>query len=183
MRTLIMLLAAILLTGCAAQVDTLSSSGELEVGKLERRNIVFSLSGSTPAESEPRWQDLRQSLQAQLDHKSFDALYRMTPVSGRPTLALPGVLVTAEVTSFRYLSQMSRRFLGPTTGDAWVDLRVAYYDLQSGRQLGARSYRTGSSGWGTFFSNMTERQVEALATRIIDDLRLAKAPPLATAAR
>jgi hypothetical protein len=176
-----MFLAAVLLSGCATQVDTLSSSGELQIDKQARRNVLVSLSGSEQSESNARWQDLRHSLHSQLDNKAFHSLYRLTHVAGRRTLDQPGVLISLEVSNFRYLGQLRRNLLGPTTGNAWVDLQVAYYDLQSGELLGTRSWRTSSSGWGTFFSDMTERQVGALAAQVIDEILQAKEPPLLTA--
>ncbi|WP_137971471.1 DUF4410 domain-containing protein [Pseudomonas sp. F(2018)] len=181
MRATITMLAVALLTGCAAQVDTSATSGDLIIDKPARRNVLVSLNGSEQAESNESWQDLRHSLHSNLDDQAFHSLYRMTHVAERRTIDVPGVLVSVDVTNFRYLSQIRRSFLGPTTGNAWVDAKVAFYDLQSGELLGNRTYRTTSSGWGTFFSNMTERQVQALSAKIIDEIMQADEPPYVAA--
>ena len=181
MRATITMLAVALLTGCAAQVDTRATSGELIIDKQARRNVLVSLKGSEQAESYESWQDLRHSLRSNLDDQAFHSLYRMTHVADRRVIPTPGVLVSVDVVDFRYLSQLSRSFLGPATGNAWVDAKVAYYDLQSGELLGSRTYRTTSSGWGTFFSNMTERQVQAVSAKIIDEIMQADEPPYVAA--
>lgn len=181
MRIVISLVLLALLGGCAsAQVDTQASSGALLLTKEARRNILVSLDASQQAKDDEGWQSLRSALHSNLDRKAFESLYSLTFVPGRPRMAAPGVLVDIDVTTFRYRSQWPRRLVGPATGEAWVDARVAYYDLQTGRLLASRTYRTGSEAWGAFFSSMSERQVDALTAQIIDEIRLAEQPIPAT---
>ena len=177
MRAMIVMLAAMLLSGCAAWVQTLASSGDLLIDKEARRNLLVSVQGSERAEDNARWQLLRFAWQSHLDREAYDSLYSITHVGERRTLARPGVMVTVDIPNFRYLGQLRRNFLGLMTGNAWVDAKVAYYDLQSGVLLGDRTFRTSSVAGGTFFSHMTERQVAALSARIIDEIRQAEEPP------
>lgn len=181
MRIAISIVLLALLGGCAsAKVETQASSGALLLTKEARRNILVSIDANSQAKDDEGWQQLRSALRSNLDRKAFESLYQLTFVPGRPQMAMPGVLVDIDVTTFRYRSQWPRRLVGPATGEAWVDAKVAYYDLQTGRLLANRTYRTGSAEWGLFFSSMTERQVDALTAQIIDELRLAEQPVPAT---
>ena len=170
----ITLLTAFLLTGCAGQVQTTASSGELELSKQARRHLLVHIDGSPSAKANPRWQQMEAAMRSHLDHQVFNALYQVTFVEGRRTNPLqPGLMVEVQISDFNYQKQLPRYFLGPTISEAWVGTQVSFYDLQSGRALGSRNYRSSSSGWGGVFSAMSEKQVKAMSKRIVQDIRQA----------
>ncbi|WP_068824686.1 hypothetical protein [Pseudomonas sp. BMS12] len=173
------LLLATTLAGCAGQVQTNASSGELELSKQARRHLLVHIDGSPSAKADPRWQEMESAMRSHLDRQVFNALYQVTFVGERRSIAQqPGLMVEVQISDFNYQEQLPRYFLGPATSEAWVGTQVSLYDLQSGRQLGSRSYRSSSSGWGGVFSAMSEKQIQAMSKRIVQDIRQAEEAPL-----
>ena len=168
-----------LLAGCAGEVQTTASSGELALSKQARRHLLVHLDGSPSAKADPNWHEMEAAVRSQLDRQVFNALYQVTFVGARRTNALqPGLMLEVHISDFNYQEQLPRYFLGPTTSEAWVGTQVSFYDLQSGRPLGNRSYRSSSSGWGGMFSAMSEKQIKAMTKRIVQDIRQAEEAPL-----
>ena len=69
----------------------------------------------------------------------------------------------------------SRIFFGVMTGNAYIDAKASYSDLNDGKAFGERLYNTTSSAWGGVFAKMTPQQVDTLATKVFAEL--AAAPP------
>ena len=60
---------------------------------------------------------------------------------------------------------------GIVTGNAFIDADAAFIELPSKRSLGTRKYATTSSAWQGVFPAMTSKQVAALSTEIVQDLK------------
>ena len=57
------------------------------------------------------------------------------------------------------------------TGNAFIDSKVSFLDLQTGATLGERTYNTKSTAWQGVFSAMTEKQVQAICKDIVAQVR------------
>jgi hypothetical protein len=57
------------------------------------------------------------------------------------------------------------------TGNAYVDSSVQFRNLKTGALLGERKYNTSSSAWQGIFAPMTEKQVQAIATQIVNEIK------------
>jgi len=57
------------------------------------------------------------------------------------------------------------------TGNAYIDAKVSYVDLNGGQTFGAQNYNTSSSAWAGVFAKMTPQQVDAIATDVFATLK------------
>ena len=60
---------------------------------------------------------------------------------------------------------------GVFSGNAYIDSKVEFRDLATGKLYGERAYNTSSSAWGGVFSAMTPKQIYALADEIIAEIK------------
>jgi hypothetical protein len=67
----------------------------------------------------------------------------------------------------------SKYFFGVMTGNAYIDAKATYTDLNDGKEFGERAYNTTSCAWGGVFSKMTPQQVDQIATKVFGELRTA----------
>jgi hypothetical protein len=82
-----------------------------------------------------------------------------------------GTLVVVHINDYRYVSIAKRMMLGIMSGNAYIDSKVEFRDLATGKLYGERAYNTSSSAWGGVFSAMTPKQIYALADEIIGEIK------------
>jgi hypothetical protein len=82
-----------------------------------------------------------------------------------------GTLVVVHINDYRYVSIAKRVMLGIMSGNAYIDSKVEFRDLATGKLHGERAYNTSSSAWGGVFSAMTPKQIYALADEIIGEIK------------
>jgi uncharacterized protein YceK len=82
-----------------------------------------------------------------------------------------GTLVVVRINDYRYVSIAKRVMLGIMSGNAYIDSKVEFRDLATGKLYGERAYNTSSSAWGGVFSAMTPKQIYALADEIIGEIK------------
>jgi hypothetical protein len=56
------------------------------------------------------------------------------------------------------------------TGNAFVNAKVSFRDLNTGQVWGERHYDTSSTAWQGVFSAMTDKQVKAIGKEIVTTL-------------
>jgi len=81
-----------------------------------------------------------------------------------------GTLLLVYVNDYHMVGIGSRIFFGVMTGNAYIDARVTYSDLNDGKAFGERLYNTTSSAWGGVFAKMTPQQVDLIASKVFADL-------------
>jgi hypothetical protein len=84
-----------------------------------------------------------------------------------------GTLLQVYVNDYRMVGIGSRIFFGVMTGNAYIDAKANYSDLNDGKVFGERIYNTTSSAWGGVFAKMTPQQVDAVATKVFAELAAA----------
>jgi hypothetical protein len=82
-----------------------------------------------------------------------------------------GTLVVVRINDYRYVTVGKRMAFGIFTGNAYIDSKVEFRDLATGKLLGERAYNTSSSAWGGVFAAMTPKQIYALADEIIGEIK------------
>jgi hypothetical protein len=82
-----------------------------------------------------------------------------------------GTLVVVRINDYRYVTVGKRMAFGIFTGNAYIDSKVEFRDLATGKLYGERAYNTSSSAWGGVFSAMTPKQIYALADEIIGEIK------------
>ncbi len=82
-----------------------------------------------------------------------------------------GTLVVVRIKDYRYVTVGQRLAFGVFSGNAYIDSKVEFRDLATGKLYGERAYNTSSSAWGGVFSAMTPKQIYALADEIIGEIK------------
>lgn len=93
----------------------------------------------------------------------------------------PAVLVLVKVRNYKYMTPESRIGLGIFAGNAYVNAEVEFYELPTNKLLGSRIYETSTSAAEGILSTATRKQVMAISTEIVDELRyMTHSPELET---
>ena len=74
------------------------------------------------------------------------------------------------VNDYRMVGIGSRVFFGVMTGNAYIDAKASYIDLNDGKAFGERAYDTTSSAWAGVFAKMTPQQVDAIASKVFGEM-------------
>lgn len=85
-----------------------------------------------------------------------------------------GTLLQVYVNDYRMVGIGARVFFGVMTGNAYIDAKASYTDLNDGKEFGERTYNTTSSAWGGVFAKMTPQQVDAIASKVFGELPTSK---------
>jgi hypothetical protein len=85
-----------------------------------------------------------------------------------------GTLLQVYVNDYRMVGIGARVFFGVMTGNAYIDAKASYTDLNDGKEFGERTYNTTSSAWGGVFAKMTPQQVDAIASKVFGELATSK---------
>ena len=159
--------------GCAATVSQPSASTEqIAVPSAAAKHLVLVVQGSPGVERSEDWQAFRGEWRAAMAQAAAQAGMKFDFAdSGVPEVRAPATLVRVDVRDYRYLSAGARYGLGVFTGNAYVNSDVTFVDLPSKKVLGTRQFNTTSSAWQGVFAPMTTKQLEALAVRIVDEVK------------
>jgi hypothetical protein len=84
-----------------------------------------------------------------------------------------GTLLQVYVNDYHMVGIGSRVFFGVMTGNAYIDAKASYVDLNDGKVFGERAYNTTSTAWAGVFAKMTPQQVDAIASKVFAELAAA----------
>ncbi|WP_292448475.1 DUF4410 domain-containing protein [Methylibium sp.] len=82
-----------------------------------------------------------------------------------------GTLMVVRIDDYRHVGVAARVMLGIMTGNAFIDAKVEFRDLQSGKLYGERSYNTSSSAMQGVFAPVTPKQIYALADEALAEIK------------
>ncbi|HUL19452.1 MAG TPA: hypothetical protein VLV29_09320, partial [Steroidobacteraceae bacterium] len=97
------------------------------------------------------------------------AAFSMQEGDAKPT-GEPGTLVVVDVVDYHYVSTGARIAFGIMTGNAYINAKVTFRDLQTGDVRASKSYDTKSSAWEGVFSGMTTKQVRAMCHELVGEI-------------
>jgi hypothetical protein len=163
---------AAVIAGCAANVQKPAATAPLNIEPRASRNIVLNVSGSKAAAESADWEQMKGEWRAAFKSEATRTGAKLSFQEGEPKpTGEPGTLVAVFVNDYRYLSPGARFGFGVMTGNAYIDSKVRFLNLESGKSIGERVYNTSSSAWEGVFSAMTEKQVQAIAKETFDEIK------------
>jgi len=173
MRNWVFALAALSLSlgGCAANVKKDAAAAPLTIGRESSKTIVLNIDGSKVATEAKDWEPFKGEWRAAMKAAANEAGASFSEQPGEPhSTGQPGTLVSIFVDDYRYISTGARYGFGIMTGNAFVDAKAKFSDLDSGRPFGERTYNTSSTAWQGIFSAMTAKQIEAICKEIVHEV-------------
>jgi hypothetical protein len=135
------------------------------------KRLVLNMSGPAAVTQAKDWPAFQEEWRATFaDHaKDAGVLFDVQKGEARST-GEAGTLLQIYVNDYRMVGIGARIFLGVMTGNAFIDAKASYTDLNDGKMFGERTYNTTSSAWGGVFAKMTPQQVDAIASRVFGEL-------------
>ncbi len=82
-----------------------------------------------------------------------------------------GTLVVVRISDYKHVGVGARLMLGVMTGNAYIDAKVEFRDLATGRLRGERQYNTSSRAWQGVFAAVTPKQIYGLADQFLIEMK------------
>jgi hypothetical protein len=185
--SLISLAAVVILSGCATSGQEKDASQStppaasapapkaVPVPVASARKLVLNVSGTKAAVEATNWAGFKEDWRATFeDHaKAAGISFTMQEGSPRP-LGEAGTMLAVHVNDYRMVGIGARLFFGVMTGNAYIDAKIRFSDLKTGKPFGEQDYNTSSSAWEGIFGKMTPQQVDAIATGVFRELKGAR---------
>ncbi|HEY0747615.1 MAG TPA: hypothetical protein VGD63_13005 [Steroidobacteraceae bacterium] len=168
------------LAGCAASGGQRDTSSPATVAAVQPRlttppasakRLVLNMSGPAIVTQAKDWPAFQEEWRATFaDHaKEAGVAFEVQKGEAQST-GETGTLLQVYVNDYRMVGIGARIFLGVMTGNAYIDAKASYTDLNDGKLFGERAYNTTSSAWGGVFAKMTPQQVDAIASLVFGEL-------------
>jgi hypothetical protein len=181
LSTLVFGAAAMLLSGCAATLQTQNTASSADTVKTAEpgivvppsstHTIVLRMNGSSVATSASDWSRVQTEWREAMEGASQEAQSTFVDETVKRTSRHgAGTVVDVYVEDFHFVAPGARYTLGIMTGNAFIQARVAFRDLQSGRVFGERNYNTSSSAWQGIFAPTSDKQARAIAADIVKQI-------------
>jgi hypothetical protein len=138
------------------------------------KRLVLNMSGPATVTQSKDWPAFQEEWRATFAEHAKDAgvAFEVQKGEAHPT-GEAGTLLQVYVNDYRMVGIGARVFFGVMTGNAYIDAKASYTDLNDGKEFGARDYNTTSSAWGGVFAKMTPQQVDAIASKVFGELATA----------
>ena len=189
-KTCAAMLAIVLVTGCASTGQPPAASKPatpaaatpapvsavplkpLALPATATKKIVLSMTGPAAVTQAKDWASFKDEWRATFaDHaKTSGIAFEMQQGEARAT-GEGGTLVNVYVNDYRMVGIGARIFLGVMTGNAYIDAKATFSDLNAGAGFGDRAYNTSSSAWAGVFGKMTPQQVDSIASQVFDEIK------------
>jgi hypothetical protein len=182
------LLAAVIIfaaTGCASNRghdSTTSQSApsalsEAPVGipAASARHLVLNMTGASIVTSAKDWPKFQKEWRDNFAEyaKADGVTFEVQDGEGHAT-GQPGTMLKVYVNDYRFVGIGSRIMFGVMTGNAYIDAKATFCDLNDGKEIGERIYNTSSTAWAGVFATMTPGQVDAIGHAVFAELKSAK---------
>lgn len=172
-RWLITVVGLMLLAGCAATVNKDSSdTGLSEISKRPTAKLVLNVTGSSETTAGEDWAGFKQEWQEYFSEQAQAAHIAFEMQEGSPrTTGEDGLLLSVFINDYRFIRPGTRYMVGVMAGNAFIDSKLTFSDLRTGKAFGSQTANTSSSAWEGIFSAMTNKQVEAIATDVFEKIK------------
>tara|TARA_R110001599_G_scaffold171353_1_gene362150 strand:+ start:143874 stop:144473 length:600 start_codon:yes stop_codon:yes gene_type:complete len=182
LSALLATLFLVLLTGCASTTQKNGSAPEstqnavssqpVPVPVTSTKKVVLNLTGPKTVTESSSWASFKEEWRATFEEHARDAGIQFSMLEGKPKpTGEAGTLLSTYVNDFRQVGIGARIFLGVMSGNAFIDAKVNFNDLKTGKSFGSQIYNTTSSAWHGVFGKMTPQQVDAIAAGVFDQLK------------
>jgi hypothetical protein len=154
------------------------SSTPLSMPSLSAKRLVLAMTGPATVTQARDWPAFQEEWRATFaDHaKAAGVAFDLQKGDAKPA-GEPGTLLQVYVNDYRMVGIGTRIFFGVMTGNAYIDAKAAFSDLNDGTPFGERIYNTSSTAWGGVFAKMTPQQVDVIASRVFGELSAAPKAP------
>jgi Domain of unknown function (DUF4410) len=182
--TTLLAVSALTLGGCAATVDRRApASGaaaapsqqqpSMKIPAQAGKRLVLNMQLDPKlAATDSGWPDFkREWIDITKEQATGKGLAFTTQDGEAKATGEQGTLVVVRINDYRYVTIAKRVMLGIMSGNAYIDSKVEFRDLATGKLHGERTYNTTSSAWGGVFAAVTPKQIYALADEIIDEIK------------
>lgn len=144
----------------------------LRVPAQSAKRVVLNMTGPANVTQAKDWAAFKEEWRATFaDHaKAAGIAFDVQQGDARP-IGADGTLLNVYVNDYRMVGIGARIFLGVMSGNAYIDAKVGFADINSGAAFGERQYNTTSSAWQGVFGKMTPQQVDAIATQVFGEVR------------
>lgn len=172
-----------LLTGCAATVQRSAPAGAssataapaqapLNIPPESAGRVVLSVQLAPSHPKDSGWTAFRQEWVDITAEQAKAKGFQFAVQDGEPRpLGQPGTLMVVRVNDYRHVGIGQRMAFGIMTGNAFVDAKVEFRDLATGKLYGERSYNTTSSAWHGVFAAVTPKQLYAIADETLAEIK------------
>jgi len=135
------------------------------------KRLMLNMTGPAVVTQAKDWPAFQEEWRATFaDHaKEAGVSFEVQKGDAKP-IGEDGTLLQIYVNDYRMVGIGSRIFFGVMTGNAYIDAKADFTDLNDGKVFGERGYNTTSSAWGGVFAKMTPQQVDAIASRVFGEL-------------
>ena len=176
--------AALILGGCAASVERKAPSADagapapqqqasMKIPADAGKRLVLNMQLDPKlAATDTGWSDFKKEwIDITKEQATGKGMSFATQDSEAKATGEPGTLVVVRINDYRHVTVGRRIALGVFSGNAYIDSKVEFRDLATGKLYGERAYNTSSSAWGGVFSAMTPKQIYALADEIVGEIK------------
>ena len=147
----------------------------LSMPSASAKRLVLNMTGPAAVTQAKDWPAFQEEWRATFADHAKEAGVEFSVQKGEPrSIGEAGTLLQVYVNDYRMVGIGARIFLGVMTGNAYIDAKADYTDLNDGKEFGDRTYNTTSSAWGGVFAKMTPQQVDAIASKVFAELATAR---------
>jgi hypothetical protein len=139
------------------------------------KHLVLNMTGASVVTSAKDWPKFQKEWRDNFAEyaKTDGVTFEVQDGEGHAT-GQPGTLLKVYVNDYRFVGIGSRIMLGVMTGNAYIDAKATFCDLNDGKEIGERIYNTNSTAWAGIFATMTPGQVDAIGHQVFAELKSAK---------
>jgi hypothetical protein len=143
----------------------------LAIPSVSAKRLVLNMTGPATVTQAKDWPAFQEEWRATFaDHAKAAGVSFDVQKGDAHSSREAGTLLQVYVNDYRMVGIGSRIFFGVMTGNAYIDAKAGYSDLNDGTAFGERVYNTTSSAWGGVFAKMTPQQVDAIASKVFAEL-------------
>jgi len=158
----------------AAGTTNAAPSPPLAMPSTSAKRLVLNMTGPAAVTQAKDWSSFQEEWRATFaDHAKAAGVSFDVQKGDAHSISESGTLLQVYVNDYRMVGIGSRIFFGVMTGNAYIDAKASYSDLNDGKAFGERIYNTSSSAWGGVFAKMTPQQVDAIASKVFGEMAVA----------
>jgi hypothetical protein len=155
----------------AAAIATDAPLSPLTMPPASAKRLVLNMTGPAAVTQAKDWSNFQEEWRATFaDHAKAAGVAFDVQKGEAHSMSEAGTLLQVYVNDYHMVGIGSRIFFGVMTGNAYIDAKASYSDLNDGKAFGEREYNTTSSAWGGVFAKMTPQQVDAIASKVFAEL-------------
>ena len=136
------------------------------------KKVVLNMTGAKASLDAKDWASFKEEWRATFADHAKDAGIAFAMQDGEPrAVGEPGTLLTVYVNDYRQVGIGARIMFGIMTGNAFIDAKVSFSDLNTGQRFEDQAYNTTSTAWAGVFAKMTPQQVDAIGSGVFGEIK------------